>query len=352
MNICATSEECSSWNTSREAKTLANQLNELGFNTSCSDDVCSIKLQEKEIRIKLSAIANVSSEDEYTVPLSRSESPLEQTLRIIAPDFDTLPVLREGESKIIAQWTDKIAIIRPKPTVYSYTMNRYGTVSGTDSIRMKFSSALFRKMESLTSNEGFLPRSAFLAEIPSKYGPLMAERIINTCNLEVRVKRYHIGSPLHRYRYTENYGSTQICGSIKRWSRFDTPIVCFDWRNPLRDEENNRLADEPISDDYATVWMEDVAHAKEMARQTFLWMEEMFDAANLCLIDMCIFIDYEGHMIYGEISPDCMRVHFGRGDPSQTQSGDKDIWREGRSSEELRKTYEELYRRLFDYNVH
>jgi phosphoribosylaminoimidazole-succinocarboxamide synthase len=283
-----------------------------------------------------------------TIYLGKVESLLEQTLRILMPsDFDTLPLITEGESKIVRQWTDKVVVIKSKPTVYSYTMNRYGTASGTGDVRMKFSAMLFRRMQSIRSDDYVIPYSAFLAEVPSKEGPLLAERKADHCNVEVRVKRYHIGSPVHRYRYTKEYGSTQRSGPIDRWSRFDSPIVCFDWRNPLRDKEGNRLADEPISDDYAAVWMKNVGYAKEMARKTFLWLEEMFRQADLCLIDMCIFIDREGKMIYGEISPDCMRVRFGTGDdPSALPSGDKDLWRTGSSEELLLANYEKIYQKL------
>lgn len=349
MDICITCAKHLNGNTGKTAKTLADQLKELDFNARYSDAGYDQRLQEKEIMIEISA--GVDSGNNHTIALDLPETPLEQALRIMAPDFDTLPLLTEGESKIIRQWNDKMVIIRPKPTVYSYSANRYGVVPGTDCLRMKFSAALFRKMAGINSTNGVRPRSAFLSEIPSQFGSLLVERKVETCNLEVRVKRYHIGSPIHRYRYTENIESTQTCGPIKKWSRFDTPVVCFDWRHPLLDEEGNRLADEPISDDYAAVWMNNTGHAKEMARQTFLWMEDLFARADLCLIDMCLFIDREGHVIYGEISPDCMRVRFGRGDPSQAQPGDKDVWRAGSSPAELERTYTKIYQCLFEQNM-
>jgi phosphoribosylaminoimidazole-succinocarboxamide synthase len=234
-----------------------------------------------------------------------------------------------------------------KPTVYSYTMNRYGVASQTDQSRVKFTAALFRKMAKLAPRNGIELQSAFLAEIPSPAGPLLAQRKVETSNLEVRIKRYHIGSPLHRYRYTENYPSTQTCGPLKRWSRLDEPVVCFDWRNPLRDEEGNRLADEPISDDYASVWMYNVAHAKELSRQVFLWMEEFFEAAGIRLVDMCLLIDRQGELIYGEVSPDAMRVRMDLGDPASSEAAAKDVWRSGGSADSLRKNYDTIYERIF-----
>ncbi|MFP5288580.1 MAG: hypothetical protein ACLGI9_22785, partial [Thermoanaerobaculia bacterium] len=240
------------------------------------------------------------SAGERTVALTGERSLLERTLRVLPLDFEALPLLVEGDSKILRLWTDRVVVERFKPTVYSYTVNRYGEVPETDRIRVSFAAELFRRMACLDPATPCVPRSAFLTEIETPSGPLLVQRRIDPCNLEVRVKRYHIGSPVHRYLYTDKHGSTQSCGNIGRWSRFDQPVVCFDWRHPLHDEQGRRLADEPISDDYAAVWM-----------------EETFAAAGVLLVDMCIFIDRSGRWIHGEISPDCMRVRLGLGDPAQ-----------------------------------
>jgi phosphoribosylaminoimidazole-succinocarboxamide synthase len=257
-------------------------------------------------------------------------------------------VLFEGESKQVRLWTDRVVAIRFKPTIYSHTDNCYGEGAGTDDLRVRFSAGVFRRMADTEWEAGIAPRSAFLAEVETDEGPLLIQRRVVTCNLETRIKRFHIGSPLHRYRFTERYRTTQSCGPLRRWSRLDSPVVCFDWRHPLVDEAGRRLADEPISDDYAAVWMENVDHAKELARNTFLWLERWFADADLCLVDMCLFIDRGGEVIYGEISPDCMRVRFGLGDPAVAPSGDKDVWRSGGSSTAVRAAYMELCKRLFE----
>jgi phosphoribosylaminoimidazole-succinocarboxamide synthase len=177
----------------------------------------------------------------------------------------------------------------------------------------------------------------------------MIQRRVETCNLEVRVKRYHIGSPFHRYRYAEEHATTQSCGPLRRWARLDRPVVCFDWRHPMTDKEGKRLADEPISDDYAAVWMENVPHAREMARTTFLWLEELFAKGGFILVDICYFIDRDGRLLYGEISPDCMRIRRRRaeGSPETAEALDKDVWRSGGSPEEVLAQYQEISRVLF-----
>jgi phosphoribosylaminoimidazole-succinocarboxamide synthase len=270
---------------------------------------------------------------------------LERALQRIPIEFGALPPLFEGESKSVRLWTDRVVAIRFKPSLYSFTHNRYGEATGTDAIRLRVAAGLFREMAAL-STPGSPPRSAHLALLETADGPLLVQRRVETCNLETRVKRFHIGSPLHRYLYTEQHETTQSCGPLTRWSRLDSPVVCFDWRHPLEDDEGRRLADEPISDDYAAVWMENVPHAKALARDTFAWLERRFEEAGLLLVDICFLIDRPGRMTYGEISPDCMRVRFGLGDPSQAQSGDKDVWRAGGSPESVLAAYREIYQRL------
>jgi phosphoribosylaminoimidazole-succinocarboxamide synthase len=123
-------------------------------------------------------------------------------------------------------------------------------------------------------------------------------------------------------------------------------VVCFDWRHPLVDEDGDRLADEPLSDDYATVWMDDVPFAKEMAREVFCWLEHIFASAGLLLVDMCLFVDRSGHVIYGEISPDCMRIRIGLGAPESAQPLDKDVWRAGAGAEQVQERYQRVYELL------
>ena len=197
----------------------------------------------------------------------------------------------------------------------------------------------------------YAPQSAFLGLIETAEGLLLVQRRVQDSNLEVRVKRFHIGSPVHRYRYTERHHTTQSCGPLRAWSRFDRPVVCFDWRHPLRDDMGQRCADEPISDDYAAVWMENALHAKEMARTTFLWLECLMAEAGFVLIDMCMFIDRSGRVIFGEISPDCMRIRAKAPNLGGATAFDKDVWRIGFSGSALKACYEAIYERLFDQTL-
>ena len=282
-----------------------------------------------------SIFVNMSGSDETMV---------EQIIRQLDVCFDELPLLVRGESKEVRLLTPKISVARLIPSVYSFTNNRYGLAPGTDLVRARFSAKLFRRMALWPGRRPLA--HAFLGLIETPSGPLLAEHLVDPGNIEVRVKRYHIGSPVHRYRYTSRHSTAYGGPPLERWTRFDRPVVCFDWRNPLRDENGGALADEPLSDDYASVWIDDVPKAKQLARDTFEWIEDLFSARGLRLIDICFFIDRTGQVIFGEISPDCMRVRSIASD--EAEALDKDQWRNGSEAAEVTERYERLYSIIFD----
>ena len=327
---------------------LRRDLRELGFGLEPEppQDACA----PDEVARILVADSSPEHGAGALVDLTSRLTLLEQALRCIPLDFDALPLLVEGDSKIVRSWTPHVVVERFKPTVYSYTYNRYGQAPGTEVTRAEFSAEVFRRIARIGNWSPHAPRSAYLGLIYDDAGPLLVQRKVDASNLEVRVKRYHIGSPLHRYRYTEKY-PTALRGSapLQKWSRFEQPVVCFDWRNPLTDDQGERLADEPISDDYASVWLHDARHAKEMVRSLFMWLEEMFDAAGFVLVDFCVFVDRHGRLIYGEISPDCMRVRRKSDNPEHAAPLDKDLWRRGDSQAEVALWYRRLYLEVFGH---
>jgi phosphoribosylaminoimidazole-succinocarboxamide synthase len=86
-----------------------------------------------------------------------------------------------------------------------------------------------------------------------------------------------------------------------------------------------------------------------LARSAFEWIEKRFLQVNLQLIDICFFIDRTGKVLYGEISPDCMRV---RSQASiEAEAFDKDIWRSGGTPEEVVERYLRLYNIVFGEKV-
>lgn len=316
------------------------RLQDLGFDVAereaCSPDEACVQLVP----------AHSPTFDPHSVALSDSiDADVESVLRVLPIDFEALEIIAEGDSKQVRSLTDVLVLERLKPTVYSYTMNRYGYVEGTGELRTRFSAEVFRRMAGQLGPEGVPLRTAYVGLVETAQGPVLAQRRVTPCNLEVRVKRYHIGSPIHRYHFTEDHPTAHRGKPLERWSRFDAPVVCFDWRHPLVGTDGVRLADEPISDDYAAIWMDDAPSGKSLARNAFLWLEGLFANASLVLVDICFFVDATGHTIYGEISPDCMRVRDAASDSAPAL--DKDQWRSGSSGEEVRNRYNELHERLF-----
>lgn len=327
--------------TAQRARGLVGALQELGFPARTS----SMGSTERSVTtIELSDDAGAPTGG-GAIAEREDARLLEAVLQRLPMDFGSLPLLVEGDSKIVRSWTERVVVEKFKPTVYSYTANRYGLAPGTDRVRMRFTAEVFRRMQLLDRGET-TPRSAFLGVLEAPGGPFLVQRRVEPCNLETRIKRFHVGSPVHRYRYTERH-ATLTAHSLTPWTRFHRPVVCFDWRHPLWDNAGNRLADEPISDDYAGIWMKEVEHAKSMARETFRWLEDLFAERGVLLIDMCIFIDRDGRLIYGEISPDCMRARIESGRNPNGDALDKDTWRDGGSRRNVLEAYERLCMQVF-----
>jgi len=254
--------------------------------------------------------------------------------------FEYLPLVKEGESKIIRYLGQGKVAIRLKPTIYSYSQNRYGVIPNSEKIRWESSKIL---VEQLTKHEvihGFnyydekmeaIVADLILEKTPN--GLYFTPKDIDIDNLpifapiEVIVKKTHIGTPKYRYRYIDNY-PTRNREIIKEAGAYPNNIVRFDWRNPLHDENNNRLADEVMPEDMADWWI-DTKQAKNTANKAFVIIHDYLLLRGIKLLDICFFIDASGKMIYSEISPDCMRVC------ADDESLDKDIWRAGGSSEEV-----------------
>jgi phosphoribosylaminoimidazole-succinocarboxamide synthase len=318
------------------AAAMIAELGELGFDA---------RLEAESGELEL-GVAGSSQRARVLLDPASGTDLLEQAIRAVPLDFDSLPLVVEGDSKVVRAWTPQLVVERLKPTVYSFTHNRYGIAPGTDAVRARFSAEIFRRLEAAA--DIFQPpvKTAFVALLEIDDEPLLVQRKVETCNLEVRVKRYHIGSPLHRYLYTDRHPTVGNGEPLLRWSRFERPLVCFDWRHPLADERGERLSDEPLPDDYAALWMEDLASAKEVARQAFCWLEDLFSSIGVILVDICLLIDRSGQVLFGEISPDCMRIRLGQGDPSQARPLDKDVWRNDADPELVAKRYHQIHKLL------
>ncbi|GAB4193339.1 MAG: hypothetical protein OHK0022_08070 [Roseiflexaceae bacterium] len=255
-------------------------------------------------------------------------------------DFDALPLVAAGESKEVRYQGGGRVAIRLRPSVYSYTYNRYGLVPGSDRLRLEATALLARVLdragvahafEHFDPDAGLITAQLLLEPTPEgwRFHPddLGNSTPPQIAPIEVVVKAAHVGTPRHRYYQTEHY-PTRSGALIAAGDPYPAPIVRFDWRNPLHDAQGNRLADEPLASDMAELWI-NTARAADLARRAFAALSAFLGGRGLRLLDICFFIDRDGGLIFSELSPDCMRV------TAADDSLDKDIWRAGGSSELL-----------------
>lgn len=265
--------------------------------------------------------------------------------------FRALPLVTEGESKEIRYAGNGLVVIRLKPTVYSYTHNRTGIVKGTDVARLRvikqllpvlgeagidhtyqlvndrwIVSRLVTQPTQKVSASAFYPHDLTAAQI----------RALPQGNpIEVVVKRRHTGTPKHRYKGFYKYPTRITTTYIDGETVYPEVVVRFDWRNPIFGADGERLADEVLPEPMAD-WFIDVAAARQTALQAFTALETSLAQKGLELWDICFFISTDGKTVFGEVSPDGMRVR------DMTGHLDKDVWRSGGSSELLLEKWQQL----------
>lgn len=118
---------------------------------------------------------------------------------------------------------------------------------------------------------------------------------------------------------------------------YPTPMVRFDWRNPITHPGTGaRLCDEVLGDEMAD-WFIDVNQARLTAKQVFKALSDFLAPRDVVIYDLCLFITEDGRTVFGEISQDCGRFrHFDLG------SLDKDVWRAGGSSDQVLEKWKTL----------
>jgi len=292
--------------------------------------------------------------------------------------FDGLPLVAEGESKIVRSWNSRFDIIAYKPSVYSHKQQRGGTVEGSAKERQ----ATTRNLLFLLAKHG----------VPHTYwalygGYILAERIRDVPPVEVCVKRYHVGTHKHIY-----YGMADLPTRHRKPLTdgdlmYEKPLVRFDWRNPnhltpppgtsliempharifvnplrksgMEDEEISSflakmfphgipLGDFAMCEDLADEYI-DVKNAKDLVRRAFTTLEFHFAAMGIRFKDVCFMPTVKGTKLYGEVSQDC-----GRYEPIDLEAMggtplDKDIWRAGGSSDLVLEKWHRLTLLIEDY---
>ncbi len=273
--------------------------------------------------------------------------------------FRKLPLVVEGESKEVRYCGNGQVIIRLKPTIYSFTHNRSGVIEGSDTLRLQSIQALLPVLRSVGIQHSYIEvndswiLSALVLQpatrgnpepfrprdlIPDELSPLPLAPPV-----EVVVKRVHSGTPKHRYYEFDHYGVRVSHpqfpnASLQVDQPYPEPFVRFDWRNPMTDRSGQRLADEVLPEPMAD-WFIDVERAKQTAMRAFNALDVFLRERQLELWDICFFISEDGQVMFGEVSPDCLRVRAGDG-----SSLDKDVWRGGGSSETVLQKWQKFTR--------
>ncbi len=259
----------------------------------------------------------------------------------------------EGESKKFYWFGENIALVELKPTMYSFTHNRYGTVSGTDDIRLDFWRLFATMLNQTTSRHIFGQKKDDLMEpvietMLSKDYPFISNYIgevrhhekryavVRFANkippIEVIWKRYLVGTMKHNLKTVDEH-ETRKSTCILYEGKLPTDMIRFDWRNPLPHK------DECLPDEFADFYINTEA-ARFVARAASRMLNRMLQEKGYGLVDLCYFMNYEGTMIHSEITPDGMRIK------KKEASFDKDLWRQGKNQETIIRVWNELYEDL------
>lgn len=235
--------------------------------------------------------------------------------------WQSLPIIYEGESKVLRQLTADLYLISLKPTLFSYTANRSAEVPGTEKLRLRISRILWE----------VLKRANFEMSVVSVHDDYYVSRIVDAPPIEVIVKAAFVGTPKHLYSGMADYPTRK--GTPFSIHGAHDPYVRFDWRNPLPGK------DECLPEALADYFI-DVTEATQTALSAFQVLRAFLSKYGIQLLDICFFIDSSGKCIFGELSPDCMRAKL------QGQDVDKDLWRKGRSDAELLSRWETFAQRV------
>ncbi len=233
--------------------------------------------------------------------------------------FSGLQLYHRGNSKEMLRTTvPGILIQRFLPTVYSYRSNRAGEVPGTDVVRMRISRFFWERLHGAGIATCVLAAGDEFA--------LVTEELVPP--VEVIVKAAFVGTPAHIYHGLIGMKDRQGKSFVKGATH--PPYVRFDYRNPMTDERGERLRDEQLPLALAERLINPAA-AEQTALRVFDVVERECQRAGFAVLDFCLFLNDNGDVLCGELSPDNMRVKS----LAKAEDFDKDIWRKSGSPEML-----------------
>lgn len=214
--------------------------------------------------------------------------------------WDELVLLSKGESKEIRIVDQDFVMVRMIPSLYSFTKNRAAMIEGTDELRLR----AFELLASVLRTSGVLVAAVHFGDDFYVTRRMKRGELDYVPPIEVIVKARHVGTPKHSLYNIDGHSARN--GNNVQADRAHDPYVRFDYTNPLHDADGNRLRDECIPEGLANRYI-DARAAEQTAISAFCGLFAFLSARGIRLDDICFKIDHTGRVVFGELSPDCMR---------------------------------------------
>ena len=268
------------------------------------------------------------------VKLLLPESPWPTIENLTQGEFDALPLVAQGESKVIRRLGVDFDVIQYIPSIYSHKKRRADFIPGSEVQRMESTRHALR----LLAWEQ-VPHTYWY--VGSKF--IMAQRLEQPPPpVEVVVKSRYTGTDKYRYVGLDKMPTRTGAPVVDAQDLYPAPYVRFDWRNANTHAEGDVAMSESVAD-----WFIKVDDARDLALTAYKGLNRHFHRFGVDIWDLCFFVTADGKAIFGEVSPDNGR--YKRMDDSKDTDLDKDIWRAGGSSELVLQKWTLLARMMKDY---
>ncbi|MHC1601082.1 MAG: phosphoribosylaminoimidazolesuccinocarboxamide synthase [Candidatus Nezhaarchaeales archaeon] len=231
-------------------------------------------------------------------------------------------LIASGKTKLVYSLDNpSLVLLKFKDDVTALDGKRRDVIVGKGALNAGISAKLFRLLKENNIDNHYV----------EMYDPtsLIVEKL-EMIPVEVVCRNIATGSIVKRLPISE--------GTV-----FDPPIVEFFLKDDAR-------GDPMITESHMTALKlaskSEVEKIVEMTLKTNEVLKSFLTSRGLTLIDFKLeFGRREGKIIIGdELDPDCMRIK----DASTGRILDKDLYRKGATLEEVKKAYEEVYRRIVE----